>query len=72
MRGRVFGVLNALALAAVPLGMAMGGFLVGDIGLVPTLVGMGAVYLAITASMFFNPALNKMDAPSASLVEEDL
>jgi MFS family permease len=71
MRGRVFGVLNALAIGGVPLGMATGGFLVEGVGLVPTLVGMGAVYLAVTASMFFNPALREMDAPAQPIGGSD-
>lgn len=64
MRGRAFGVLNALGMAAIPLGMALGGFLVEGAGLVPTLFGMGVFYLALTTSMFFNPALRKMDSPA--------
>ena len=71
MRGRVFGVLNALAFSATPLGMAMGGFLVGGIGLVTTLVGMGGIYLLVTVSMFFNPALKEMDVPPKTSAHED-
>jgi hypothetical protein len=31
------------------------------VGLVPTIVGMGAIYLIVTLGMFFNPALRQMD-----------
>lgn len=61
MRGRVFGVLDALALGGVPIGMAVVGFVIEGIGLVPTLAGMGVCYLLVTLSMFFNPALRDMD-----------
>ena len=64
MRGRAFGVLNALAMAATPIGMALGGLLVEGAGLVPTLIGMGVFYLILTSSMFFNPALRQMDRPA--------
>ncbi|MBA2345985.1 MAG: MFS transporter [Rubrobacter sp.] len=66
LRGRAFGVLNALAMAATPLGMALGGFLVEGLGLVPTLIGMGVFYLVLTSSMFFNPALRDMDGSMKS------
>lgn len=61
MRGRVFGVLTALAYAGAPLGAALGGFLIEGLGLTTTVIGMGVVYLAVTASMFFNQALRQMD-----------
>jgi predicted MFS family arabinose efflux permease len=62
MLGRIFGTLNALAQAGIPLGAALAGFVVEGVGLIPTIVGMGAVYLAVTFGMFFNPALRQMDA----------
>jgi hypothetical protein len=34
---------------------------VQQVGLVPTILGMGAIYLAVTLGMFFNPALRQMD-----------
>ena len=35
--------------------------MVQQVGLVPTILGMGAIYLAVTLGMFFNPALRQMD-----------
>jgi MFS family permease len=61
IRGRVLGAINALYFAAIPLGMALGGVIVEGVGLTPTLIGMGLVYLALTLGMFFNPALYEMD-----------
>jgi len=69
MQGRVFGVVDSIAMAATPLGMALGGFLIEGLGLVPILVGMGAVYLAVTTSMFFNPALQEMEKPARPVGE---
>jgi predicted MFS family arabinose efflux permease len=62
MLGRTFGVLIALALAGIPLGAALAGSVVEAAGIVPTIVGMGAIYLAVTVGMFLNPALRQMDA----------
>ncbi|MDQ3864654.1 MAG: MFS transporter [Actinomycetota bacterium] len=60
--GRIFGAVNALAMAGIPLGAALAGFVVEGAGLVPTIVSMGAIYLIVTVGMFFNPALRHMDA----------
>jgi len=65
MLGRVFGTLNALAQAGIPIGAALAGFVVEGVGLVPTILGMGAIYLAVTLGMFLNPALRQMDAVRA-------
>jgi MFS family permease len=62
MRGRVFGLLRALVVCGMPFGMLLGGFLVEGVGLRPTLIGMGICYLALTLSMFVNPALREMEA----------
>jgi MFS family permease len=62
MLGRAFGALTALAMAGIPLGAALVGLVVEGVGLVPTVLGMGAIYLAVTLGMFLNPALYRMDA----------
>src|SRR5918999_1696216 len=59
--GRVFGVLTAIAQAAFPIGALVAGFAVQRAGLIPTIVGMGVVYIVLTVGMFFNPALRGMD-----------
>lgn len=38
-------------------------------GLIPTIVGMGVVYVAVTIGMFFNPALRGMDVRHESGAE---
>ncbi len=62
MLGRTFGTLTALAYAGMPIGLILAGVVVEAVGLVPTIVGMGAIYVVVTVSMFFNPALRQMDA----------
>jgi hypothetical protein len=42
----------------------LAGFLIDEVGLIPTIVGMGAVYFAVTLDMFLNPALRRMDVRS--------
>jgi len=59
--GRVFGVLTAIAQAAFPIGAAIAGLAIQRAGLIPTIVGMGVVYVVVTIGMFFNPALRGMD-----------
>jgi len=59
--GRVFGALTAIAHTAIPIGAVVAGIVVQRAGLIPTIVGMGAVYIAVMIGMFFNPALRGMD-----------
>ncbi len=51
-----------LTVAALGVGAALAGFVVEGVGLIPTIVGIGAIYLTVTVGMFFNPALKQMDA----------
>ena len=59
--GRVFGALTAIPQAAIPIGAVLAGVAVQRAGLIPTIVGMGLIYVAVTIGMFFNPALRGMD-----------
>jgi MFS family permease len=61
MLGRVFGALTALAQAGIPIGAVLAGVIVQRAGLVPTIVGMGALYLLVPLGRFFNRALRQMD-----------
>jgi predicted MFS family arabinose efflux permease len=62
MLGRVFGALTALAQAGIPIGAVLAGVVVQRAGLVPTILGMGAIYLLVTLGMVFNRSLHQMDA----------
>lgn len=66
LRGRVVGTLISLAMAAMPLGMVLGGFLLKAVGLRLLLVGIAASYLAVTLGMLLNPALRELNAGKRS------
>jgi MFS family permease len=59
--GRVFGALQSLSAALAPPVIAIVGFVIEGTGLVPTIVALGAVYLAVTLGMLLNPALKHLD-----------
>ena len=61
MLGRVFGALTALAFAGVLIDAALTGFAIEGLGLVPTIAGLGGIYVANTLAMFLNQALKRMD-----------
>jgi MFS family permease len=62
MLGRAFGALTALAQAGIPIGAVLVGVLIERAGLIPTIVGMGILYVAATLALSLNPALRGMDA----------
>jgi MFS family permease len=64
--GRVFGALQSLSSAAAPFVIALVGFVIEGAGVVPTIVGLGVVYLAVTLGMLVNPALRRLDDDRAS------
>jgi hypothetical protein len=61
MLGRVFGTASAIAQAGIPVGAALAGVVVQQAGLIPTVVGMGSIYIALMFTMFLRPALHGMD-----------
>jgi MFS family permease len=61
MRGRVFGVITALAWAAMPLGSLIAGVLTDRLGLTSLLIGIGLIYIAATLSMGIIPAMRGMN-----------
>lgn len=61
LRGRVSGILIAIALVAAPLGMLLAGFLVERLGLAQSLFLIAGCYLLVTLSQIFTPALREMD-----------
>jgi hypothetical protein len=62
MLGRVFGALTALAQAGIPVGAVLAGLAVQQLGLVPTILVTGAIYLLVSLAMVFNRSLHQMDA----------
>lgn len=69
--GRVFGALQSLSSAATPFVIAIVGFVIEGAGLVPTIVGLGALYLAVTLGMLLNPALRRLDTDRDSPAPEE-
>jgi MFS family permease len=71
MLGRVFGTIQALAFALIPVGSVLAGVSIQRFGTVPTIVGMGVVYLVVTLGAWLNPRLRAMDVPARdALVDE--
>lgn len=71
MRGRVLGLITAVAMLALPAGVLLGGVLIEAIGLRSTLFGIAACYLLATLSFLLHPVLRQMDhLPSASAAAE--
>jgi len=62
MYGRVFRALQSMTAAFVPFATAIVGFVIEGVGLIPTVVGFGLVYVAITLGMLLNPALRRIGA----------
>ncbi|PWK74318.1 Na+/melibiose symporter-like transporter [Streptomyces sp. CG 926] len=61
VRGRVFGLLVAAALAATPLGMLGAGLALDAAGLVSALLGTGALYLTVTLAPLVFPVWRELD-----------
>jgi MFS family permease len=62
MRGRVLGVIHSAAWMSIPLGVMIAGFLAETIGLRATLLAAGIAYVAVTGSIWLNPAMRDMDS----------
>ena len=65
MRGRVLGVVKAIAWMAVPLGVLIAGYLVDALDLRSTLLVIGVAYVFALISLSFNPAAADLERPSA-------
>lgn len=65
MRGRVFGVTQATAWIAMPLGVLVAGPMIDGLGLRVTLLATGAAYLAVTLASRLSTALRGLDHPGA-------
>ncbi len=61
MRGRVFGVGNAAAWIAMPLGVLVAGPAIEGIGLQTTLWVTGALYAVVAALTIWAPSLADLD-----------
>ncbi|ANJ26238.1 MFS transporter [Agromyces aureus] len=66
MRARVFGAMTAGVAASMPLGALVGGFAVEHVGLTPTLIGAGCLYLVLGSSPLFIRAFGGLAAGAAA------
>ncbi|MFJ6722823.1 MFS transporter [Streptomyces sp. NPDC091259] len=71
VRGRVFGLLVACALAATPLGMLGAGVLLDHWGLTWSLVATGAVYLGVTLAPLVLRVWRQLDIPVSAGPERE-
>jgi MFS family permease len=69
MRGRVFGVTQAMAWVAMPLGVLVAGPLIEGLGLRTTLLVSFALYLAVTVGARFLPSLRDLDRRPSPAVD---
>jgi MFS family permease len=70
MRGRVFGVGNAAAWIAMPLGVLVAGPLIEAFGLRVTFLATGIVYAVVAALTIWAPSLADLDTHPASEASE--
>lgn len=72
MRGRVLGVVKAIAWMAVPLGVVTAGYLVDALGLRSTLLLIGVAYVFALVSLAFNPTAADLErsALNEALIDE--
>lgn len=61
LRGRIFGAVRAGAWASIPLGVLLGGVIVGTIGVAATFLAIGVFFSLVVAYGFYNPAFRAMD-----------
>ncbi|RSS42640.1 MFS transporter [Streptomyces sp. WAC08241] len=71
VRGRVFGMLTACALAATPLGMLAAGPVLDGWGVTRALVATGVVYLGVTVAPLVFPVWRELDAPPSPPAPND-
>jgi MFS family permease len=64
MRGRVFGVGNAAAWIAMPLGVLVAGPAIEAFGLRATLLATGGIYAVVAALTIWAPSLVDLDRPA--------
>jgi MFS family permease len=64
MRGRVFGVGNAAAWIAMPLGVLVAGPAIEAFGLRATLLATGGIYAVVAALTIWAPSLADLDRPA--------
>lgn len=70
VRGRVFGLLNSVSTATVPLGIFIAGFLLQSIGLRITISVEMGILLFVAAGLIFVPSLRELNSTAARAATE--
>jgi predicted MFS family arabinose efflux permease len=68
LRGRVFGLVSAIAVGTLPIGTLIGGLLLSSVGLVATMVVITVASTAHLLGIFLIPAFRSMDAPAPAAI----
>lgn len=71
LRGRVFGMLSAGVLVAMPLGGVLGGFALEWFDMRVTLIAYAIVYFGVTFRLFFSKELKEIDSPGREVAPGD-
>jgi predicted MFS family arabinose efflux permease len=61
MRGRIFGLVMAIAWSAMPVGMLVAGYLLERIGIRFTMIAVAASFLITALGLVINPTLHHLD-----------
>jgi MFS family permease len=70
LRGRVFGVTQASAWLAMPIGVLAAGPMIEGLGLRTTFLAVGSAYLAVTLATWLLPSLRRLDRRPAAVVAD--
>ncbi|HEX7103614.1 MAG TPA: MFS transporter [Nitrolancea sp.] len=71
MRGRVFGLISAIASGTLPIGTLIGGLLLSSVGLMTTMIIITLASLAHLIGILLVPAFHKMDELQVAVMSVD-
>jgi len=71
LRGRVFGLISAIASGTLPVGTLIGGLLLSSVGLMTTMIIITLASLAHLIGILLVPAFHAMDEPQVTLANGD-
>jgi MFS family permease len=69
MRGRVFGLISAIASGTLPVGTLIGGLLLGSVGLMTTMIIITLASLVHLIGILLVPAFHEMDTPQVAVAQ---
>jgi DHA3 family macrolide efflux protein-like MFS transporter len=70
MQGRVFALMSALAVGAIPVGLAIGGPVADAIGILPWFIVSGVPMIILGAGGFLVPSIMNIESPSDRPAQE--